>query len=145
MLDYQDNFDKWLFLLCEGHFSILLYGLGSKKSLLQQFNQYLCGRKWPAIFINGYFPSLLIKDVLDAITNELLQLTNVSVNPIEAVDDIREYFDNNTEVRLFLLVNNIDGEMLRNCKAQNILSKLAAIPRIHLVASIDDINAPLSK
>ena len=46
---------------------------------------------------------------------------------------------------LFILIHNIDGEMLRGEKIQSTFSFLAQIPQIHFVASIDHINAPLSK
>ena len=45
----------------------------------------------------------------------------------------------------YLLLHNIDGMMLRAEKTQNVLSMLAQIPKIHVVASVDQINAPLSK
>ena len=44
---------------------------------------------------------------------------------------------------LFLIVHSIDGPMLRGDKAQTALSILAQCPHIHIIASIDHINAPL--
>lgn len=51
----------------------------------------------------------------------------------------------NPNDRLCLIIHNIDGIMLRSNKTQNILASLAAIPNIHVVASVDHINAPLRK
>lgn len=45
--------------------------------------------------------------------------------------------------QLYLIIHNIDGEGLRSHQSQTILSTLAAIPQIHIVASIDHVNAPL--
>lgn len=45
----------------------------------------------------------------------------------------------------YLVIHNIDGAMLRSEKTQNILSLLAQVRGIHLIASVDHINAPLSK
>jgi hypothetical protein len=45
--------------------------------------------------------------------------------------------------RLYLLVHNIDGIALRNEPSQQLLSRLADIPGVHLIASIDHILAPL--
>ena len=45
----------------------------------------------------------------------------------------------------YLIIHNIDGVMLRPTKVQNILSFLSKIKGFHIVASIDHINAPLSK
>jgi origin recognition complex subunit 2 len=44
---------------------------------------------------------------------------------------------------LFLVINNIDGPMLRSDVSQSCLSRLAAVPSIHIIASIDQLNAPL--
>ncbi len=45
------------------------------------------------------------------------------------------------ERRLYLIVHNIDGPSLRSSKAQEVLSFLADSRGIHLIASIDHINA----
>lgn len=45
--------------------------------------------------------------------------------------------------RIFLLINDIDAPALRAPRAQRALSILAAAPRIHLLASIKHVNAPL--
>jgi origin recognition complex subunit 2 len=97
----------------------------------------------PVIVINGFFPSLTVKDVLDAITTDILDMNVNSANLHEIVDIIQEEFRHIPETHLFLIVHNLDGTMLRNSKAQNILSRLAKIENIHLLASIDHINTPL--
>ena len=43
-------------------FSILLYGLGSKKVLLDQFRSSKLSR-YLQVVVNGFFPSLTIKNV----------------------------------------------------------------------------------
>lgn len=48
-------------------------------------------------------------------------------------------------VDLFIFVHNIDGAMMRQHSVQSLLSWLATSHHVHLVASIDHINAPLSK
>ena len=45
----------------------------------------------------------------------------------------------------YLVIHNIDGVMLRNDKAQTILSLMAKIRGFHIVASLDHINAPLCR
>ncbi|KAL0180543.1 hypothetical protein M9458_022949, partial [Cirrhinus mrigala] len=45
---------------------------------------------------------------------------------------------------VFLIINNIDGPMLRGDRNQQALGQLAALPNMHLLASIDHINAPLN-
>ena len=47
------------------------------------------------------------------------------------------------DLHVYLIIHNIDGPMLRGEKTQSALGQLASIPNLHLVASIDHINAPL--
>ena len=44
---------------------------------------------------------------------------------------------------IFFVVHNIDGQSLRSESTQTCLSILAQSPFIHIIASIDHINAPL--
>ncbi|XP_039495542.1 origin recognition complex subunit 2 [Drosophila santomea] len=141
MEEYRSYFPKWMCILNEG-FNILLYGLGSKRQLLQSFHREVL-QKQTVLVVNGFFPSLTIKDMLDSITSDILDAGISPANPHEAVDMIEEEFALIPETHLFLIVHNLDGAMLRNVKAQAILSRLARVPNIHLMASIDHINTPL--
>jgi len=44
---------------------------------------------------------------------------------------------------VFIIIHNIDGSMLRSKKTQTILSLLAEVNALHVIASVDHINAPL--
>lgn len=138
----SSHFQKWLYLLQE-NFNILLYGLGSKRKLLQQF-QDECLNNDPVIVVNGFFPTLNVKDVLEGILEVMGPKEGVA-NVFEACETIAEEFEGRPDVRLYLIVHNIEGEMLRNSKSQTVLAKLAAVENIHLIASIDHINAPLGE
>lgn len=50
-----------------------------------------------------------------------------------------------SDFHVYLIVHNIDGPMLRGEKTQSALGQLASLPNLHLVASIDHINAPLGE
>lgn len=141
--EHQQHFAKWRFVMSAG-FNILLHGLGSKRNLLQQFHQDVLGDQ-TVLVVNGFFPSLTIKDVLDSIAVDILELTALSRNQHEVVDAIAEELSGRPEQHVFLIVHNIDGVMLRNHKAQLILSRLAKVEQIHMIASMDHINAPLCK
>lgn len=143
MEEYHSYFSKWMCILNEG-FNILLYGLGSKRQLLQKFHREILAQQ-TVLVVNGFFPSLTLKDVLDSITSEILDAGPSPGNPHEAVDMIEEEFELIPETHLFLIVHNLDGAMLRNVKAQAILARLARVPNIHMLASIDHINTPLRK
>lgn len=136
------HFQKWLYLLQE-NFNVLLYGLGSKRKLLQQF-QDECLSNEPVIVVNGFFPTLNVKDVLEGIL-EVMGPEESVTNVFDACETIAEAFESRPDVHLYLIVHNIEGEMLRNSKSQTVLAKLAAVENIHLIASIDHINAPLGE
>ncbi|KAH8358948.1 hypothetical protein KR093_003436 [Drosophila rubida] len=141
MEEYRSYFSKWICILNEG-FNILLYGLGSKRQLLLSFHREVLANQ-TVLVVNGFFPSLTLKDVLDSITSDILDVGPSPGNAHEAVDMIEEEFALIPETHLYLIVHNLDGAMLRNVKAQAILSRLARVPNIHLLASIDHINTPL--
>lgn len=140
---YSSYFSKWMYLLHE-NFNILLYGLGSKQKLLEQFHQQYLD-KLPVIVVSGFFPSLTIKDILDSITVDILELKESPANPFEACELIKQEFAKIPETHLYIILHNIEGDMLRNSKSQSVIALLAAVRNIHLIASIDHINAPLSK
>ena len=136
---YTSLFPMWYFIMEQGH-TVLLYGLGSKRCLINNFQKSISYH--PSLIVNGYFPSLTIKDVLDGIIVDLLQLS-CSGNTTECIDLIERTLKRSRKDRLYLLIHNIDGIMLRSNKAQDILSCLASIPNLCVLASVDHVNAPL--
>lgn len=139
---YEQLFNRWLYVLSE-NFNIILYGIGSKRAILQQFQMQKL-QDFPCIVVNGFFPSLTIKSILETIVVDLLENTHVPSNLGDVINLIDTQLDDN-DVEIFLIVHNIDGVMLRNAKAQATLSSLSQIKNIHTIATIDHINAPLCK
>uniref|UniRef100_A0A182P190 Origin recognition complex subunit 2 n=1 Tax=Anopheles epiroticus TaxID=199890 RepID=A0A182P190_9DIPT len=139
--EHGHHFARWLFLLDQGY-SVLLYGLGSKRSLLQAFHHQMLADR-PVLVVNGFFPSLAVKDVLDALANDLLDLQLQTGLHHETIDEIERELAHQPDLHVFLLVHNLDGVAMRHERMQTTLSRLAALPNVHLVATIDHINAPL--
>ncbi len=148
--EYANLYPYWLHVLANGY-SVLLYGLGSKKRLLEDFrNKHL---KTSCHFVvNGFFPGLTMKKILNTLSSELLEHTGSFKTLIDQAMFIRSKLENkyvpisdkSPPKKLFVVVHNIDGPMLRGDTAQTVLSLLAQSPAIHLLASIDHINAPLN-
>ncbi|XP_026672479.1 origin recognition complex subunit 2 isoform X2 [Ceratina calcarata] len=136
---YAMLFPMWYFIMEQGY-TVLLYGLGSKRCLINDFHKSISYH--PSLVINGFFPSLTIKDILDGIVSDLLELSCPS-NTSECIDLIEKVLKKNPKDRLYLLIHNIDGIMLRTNKAQDLLSSLASIPNLCILASVDHINSPL--
>ncbi|CRL05976.1 CLUMA_CG019072, isoform A [Clunio marinus] len=140
--EHKSYFSKWLTLFDEG-FTVILHGLGSKRNLLQSFHKEKLANEH-VVVINGFFPSLTIKDILDAIWVDILENSGGSGGSShDIVYQIEEQMESIPALNIFVIVHNIDGSMLRNDKAQSVLSRLASIRNIHMIVSIDHINAPL--
>eukprot|EP00842_Homolaphlyctis_polyrhiza_P006823 jgi/Hompol1/72/HPOL_004282-RA len=138
------RFPQWYFELDAG-FNLLLYGFGSKRQMLQDFaHEVLCDA--PVVVINGFFPSISLKDILSRITVDILGRTS---GPTGSVQDqlrfIMDYFASPDRdfTHIYVLIHNIDGSNLRNEKTQTGLSLLADCKHIRMIASIDHINASL--
>ncbi|KAI9028169.1 origin recognition complex subunit 2-domain-containing protein [Phycomyces nitens] len=136
-------FSQWVFELHSG-FNLIFYGYGSKRRLLNHFAQSSLS-DGPLIVINGFFPSITIKDILLKITLGALNITCSTGQVLEHAAVICDYFSNQDREfdHLYLVIHNLDGANLRNERAQTVLSMLANAPNIHLIASVDHINAGL--
>ncbi|PVV00717.1 hypothetical protein BB560_004890 [Smittium megazygosporum] len=147
---YQSQYNQWLYELTNGY-NLLFYGYGSKKSALYNFcYSFLCDNYNPLIAINGYYPNLNFRSILETIVLDVLAIPKTDLKTksfLGLVNEIKSYFskspDNRRIQSLNLLIHNIDGSSLRKESIQSHLSILSSIPEVHLIASIDHINAPL--
>ncbi|KAI9482929.1 MAG: origin recognition complex subunit 2-domain-containing protein [Benjaminiella poitrasii] len=140
---HKQHYLQWYFELCSG-FNLVFYGYGSKRNLLNEFAQ-TCLTDGPMIVVNGFFPSISIKDILLKITAGALGLTGPTGSIQDHVKFICSYFSDEDRdyESLYILIHNLDGANLRNERAQTALSMLASAKNIHLIASVDHINAGL--
>lgn len=141
---YKEMYTQWYFELTQG-FSLVLYGIGSKRKLLLDFAQeYLSSMiNASTIVINGYNPALSFKEILSAIVSTL-KLHKLPPRLGDLVDYIVQYYKKrDSSPKLILLIHNIDGPGLRDEKTQTYLSKLASIKQFYVITSVDHINAPL--
>ncbi|KAI9193691.1 origin recognition complex, subunit 2 [Polychytrium aggregatum] len=136
-------FPQWYFELASG-FNLLFYGYGSKKKLLTAFvGRYLSDMH--QIVVNGYFPSINIKEIMTLILDSIVVHKGPCGTLVDQAQLILSYFSDpkRKHKSICIVVHNIDGDSLRNANAQTVLAMLAGHPQIHLIASIDHINAPL--
>lgn len=138
---HEKHFSKWMLQLQLG-FNVLLYGLGSKKLLLEKFRTSMLSDCLHLV-VNGFFPSITLKSILNAITGEVLEHDGTFRTPMDQIDFIGKTLKEDPDTHIYLIIHNIDGPMLRGEKTQQALGQLASIPNFHLLASIDHINAPL--
>ncbi|KFW89231.1 Origin recognition complex subunit 2, partial [Phalacrocorax carbo] len=138
---HESLFSKWMLQLHLG-FNIVLYGLGSKRDLLEKFRTSVL-QDTVHLVVNGYFPSMTARSILNSITEEVLDHIGTFRSPLDQLEFIIKRFKEDSSLELYVLIHNLDSQMLRGERSQQILAQLSSLPSIYLIASIDHINAPL--
>lgn len=105
----------------------------------------------PCIVVNGYNPTCSYRDVFKDITDimfpeelsagETKFWTNHVVLRIQKMIDF--YATQPNDIKLILVVHNLDGPSVRKEQFQTMLSSLAIIRQIAIIASSDHIYAPM--
>ena len=144
----QNLFSRYICELNEG-FNILCYGLGSKRRILNQFATTHCSKYGHVIIGNGFQPNFTLKDLLSAVEINIPAIKKLDW-PSTTVEKqgrrIYDFFAHQTSQKshhLYIVIHNIDAAPLRTAKSKSILALVAHNPRIHIIASIDHLNAPL--
>ncbi|KQK23263.1 origin of replication complex subunit 2 isoform X2 [Brachypodium distachyon] len=153
---YKDQYRNWLFELRCG-FSLLMYGFGSKKLLLEDFASTTL-TDFTVMVINGYLPSINLKQVMVTIAELFWEQTKLNRKhksgtksqpqsfASQSIDDIISFLNNQAsegDDHVCLLIHNIDGPALRDAESQQCLAQVSCCPQVHIVASVDHVNAPL--
>ncbi|GBG70537.1 hypothetical protein CBR_g6665 [Chara braunii] len=156
MQSYAPGYGRWRTRLRCG-FSLLFYGFGSKKALLESFAASVL-TDGSAIVVNGYLPSVNIKHVLTTVAETLFEqmyggddysrgATKAKLSAItQSTDSILTFIELagiSGHHFVYLILHNIDGPAMRSADVQEALSQVAACKAVHVVASVDHIHAPL--
>lgn len=172
ILELQEKmFSQYWFELSQG-FNLLFYGVGSKRNFMEKFAiDYLSPKlkkiqlfentvnydgnieheAIPCIIINGYNPSCNYRDVYKDISNILIteEITNSESkywgnHIILQISKLIEFYKTqSTDIKLILVVHNIDGPSIRKDAFQTMLSLLATIRQVAIVASTDHVYTPI--
>ncbi|KAH7882771.1 origin recognition complex, subunit 2 [Phlebopus sp. FC_14] len=148
-LDETTAFKRYARELAEG-FNLLFYGFGSKRALLNKFATECLSKRGHVVVVNGFQPTTTLKDILSSIEQvpgiQSMHMSSTSAE--QQTQRIHDFFadESSSKLRsrhLYLVVHNIDSPTMRSPKIKNVFSLLALNPNIHLVASVDRLNAPL--
>ncbi|GLI69559.1 hypothetical protein VaNZ11_014195, partial [Volvox africanus] len=169
LTDLKAHFDDWHSRL-RSNFSVLLYGFGSKRGLLDEFARLLAGprnRGDAAVLVfHGYNNRCTPREVVTGVAGALMQRTfrnlgsgastvgaAVSAGLAAAAASggggapaalralINDIRREPHDRHAFVVIHNLDGPGLRG--DVSLLSELAACPQVHVIASIDHAMAPL--
>lgn len=146
---YESDFEDWRFLLSTNH-SLLFFGAGSKRVLLDRFCEHELDKEGYALAINGYDSRVTVAGILDLLVTLFLDgqeptpMSSIAAedgdhkrigisNPWKAhilveraIDVSRALAHEATRslVPIFLVVHNLDGESFRSTLAQEALAAL---------------------
>lgn len=142
---HSSSFARFARELDEG-FNLLFYGFGSKRSILNKLASDICSSRGHVIIANCFQPNFSLKEWLYSI-ERIPGILNLPLPSGGIEKQTRRIFDFFSlfpaKRRLFLVIHNIDAPIFRTSKAKSCLSLLTMSPSIHLIASVDHINAPL--
>lgn len=138
-------FHRLLFETEQG-FNLLFYGAGSKRKVLNALATHLNGEHHDVVVANAFHPSFTIRDLLLSIETTLPaddDLVSAAVSMDAQLKKILDYLSlPNGPNHIYLVIHNIDSPSLRNARAKACLGVLAAAPRVHILASVDNIAFP---
>ncbi|MED6107093.1 Origin recognition complex subunit 2 [Stylosanthes scabra] len=157
MDSYKSMYPEWVLALRSG-FSLLMYGFGSKKALIEDFASTAL-TEYSVVVINGYLQTINLKQVLITLAELLHDQVKAkrkassrdlpkSQQPFnsQSIEDLLTFMDE-AEIEedsfICVIIHNIDGPGLRDFETQQYLARLAACTHICMVASMDHVNAPL--
>jgi len=130
---HRQQFTQWKFEVDNGY-NILLFGYGSKRTLMEAFATEELAEDMSVLVVNGYFPMLSLETIL----SEILEHIGAPVT-----GDKLQQIATHLREPLAIVVHSLDSPVLRAPKNQQILSTLAANKYITMIASVDHVNAPL--
>eukprot|EP00242_Pyramimonas_sp_CCMP2087_P018320 CAMPEP_0198200754 /NCGR_PEP_ID=MMETSP1445-20131203/3709_1 /TAXON_ID=36898 /ORGANISM="Pyramimonas sp., Strain CCMP2087" /LENGTH=383 /DNA_ID=CAMNT_0043870899 /DNA_START=300 /DNA_END=1451 /DNA_ORIENTATION=+ len=142
---YESKYAEWNTQLWCGY-NLLMYGVGSKKGLLEGFAASTPEDDGPVVIVNGYFARLSLKEVVFKVVAALGVGSEEELGCLTIASLLRRAKKAGKDPdagRCYLLINNIDGPSLRNSEAQSVLAELAESGAVRMMATIDHVNAPL--
>jgi len=137
----ESQFGKWWAQWRTGH-SLLFYGFGSKRALLQKFATK-CSSDGACLSVNGMQPDISARQILLWTAGLATMVKPTNYRSTSTADLLDLVIEQHPTRQIYLVIHNIDGPGLRHSNGQRLLSELAALPNVHLAASIDHVNAPL--
>ncbi|KAK2002659.1 origin recognition complex subunit 2 [Colletotrichum falcatum] len=140
---HEASFEQWRFELAQG-FSLCLYGQGSKRALAGKLAEHLHGveSKAPIVVVNGYVRTVTARDVFTTLASALSPSLKLPAQATAMVQTLSSALAA-SPTHLTVILNSIDAVPLRKPATQQLLSQLAAHPRIRLVATADTPSFPL--
>ncbi|KAL6233834.1 hypothetical protein BDW75DRAFT_181213 [Aspergillus navahoensis] len=144
---HRRSFPQWHFEFSQG-FNICLYGYGSKRRLTQSFADWLYRKHSSTppsvVIVNGHTPNISIRSIFATIVAAVLGAdipSKMGSQPIEVLELLQSALRSRPDqTPITVFINSIDAPSLRRATNQALLARLAATPKIHLLATADTPN-----
>lgn len=140
---FQKIMPNYLLELTLGY-NLMFYGLGSKRTALNDFAKF-CAKSGHVFVANGFLQDFALKAFLSKV-DESLDITSPPLENPQVDTHCRRLcsFQSKPSSRhLILVFHNIDTIGIRNARAKKCIQILNNCSKIHVVASMDNIMAPL--
>ncbi|KAL4903935.1 hypothetical protein BDW74DRAFT_35550 [Aspergillus multicolor] len=144
---HRRSFPQWNFEFDQG-FNICLYGYGSKRRLTHSFADWLYRKHSSSppsvVIVNGHSPNISIRSIFATIVAAVLESdipSKMGAQPLEVLELLQSALKIRPDQGpITVFINSIDAPSLRRATNQALLARLAAIPKIHLLATADTPN-----
>ncbi|RJE22007.1 hypothetical protein PHISCL_05672 [Aspergillus sclerotialis] len=144
---HRRSFPQWNFEFDQG-FNICLYGYGAKRKLIQQFADWLyhahSSTPPSIVIVNGHTPNISIRSIFATIVTAVLGSdvpSKLGSQPVEVLELLQSALKSRSSQKpINVLINSIDAPSLRRAVNQALLARLAATPKIRLLATADTPN-----
>uniref|UniRef100_A0A915DZM4 Origin recognition complex subunit 2 n=1 Tax=Ditylenchus dipsaci TaxID=166011 RepID=A0A915DZM4_9BILA len=139
--EWIKHYNNWTGLT-EG-FNLLIYGVGSKRELLEHFGQHALA-EFNHVICDGFDPRVNVRSIFDyvvlqfALESTLIRKESLRDWALRIEKEVDE-----KSLTFYILLNNIDGRALRDPIQQEALSILARSNHVHLIATIDHVNGTM--
>ncbi|KAL4884149.1 origin recognition complex subunit 2-domain-containing protein [Aspergillus karnatakaensis] len=144
---HRRSFSQWNFEFDQG-FNICLYGYGSKRRLTHSFADWLYRKHSSSppsvVIVNGHTPNISIRSIFATLVTAVLGAdipSKMGAQPLEVLELLQSTLKSRPQqAPITVFINSIDAPSLRRASNQTLLARLAATPKINLLATADTPN-----
>ena len=143
MCRYEAEFRIWRAKLAAG-FSLLCYGWGSKRGLLELFDKRLTRQGHLTLQCYGYRKALTVDVLIRRAAGDLLRLPAEEIEGMPLGDILTAVHQPEVALGrvLYIVLHNVDGPGMRSREQQELLADFVSSPHVRLIASCDHALTP---
>eukprot|EP00347_Sterkiella_histriomuscorum_P014737 403359737 len=136
------NFTQMKYYL-ECGFNLLVYGVGSKRNLVNQFVQSYLSED-PKLIVNGFHSGVSIKSITNPMVKFVMKLFQIKIGSHvhDQIEELKRIFNNISNQndkfsKYYIVIHSMDAGPLKNPEWQKYLSELANVRGISMIVTVD--------